>query len=420
MHVARFLTVALIAAAASAAPGQSDPSVVPTPLSELLTEAVRNNSQITAADYARQAAKSVPQQVSTLPDPTFTFQLFSVGSPKPFAGYTNSNFSYVGIGASQELPYPGKLRLRGEVAKQAADVLDKELGATTAGVSDEVKTDYLQLAFLQKTLVILTENERVLDQLLQDTTARYKVGQGLQADVLQAQVERTKIVREITAHHEQTDQIEAHLKGLLHRDQGSPDIVTEVLVENPLRLSSTELLQLVQQQNPQIQVDSSSVSKGDAALASARRESKPDFGLAYMYQQNDRKYRDYYMFTLNIKLPRKARVNAEVAEAAAKLAESKETLDAHLQQQLAQVKRGYATATSDEELLKEYNQGLIPQSDAAYRATLNAYASNRDQFTHVLLYFVNVLGLRLDEAQVLEEHEIALAHLETLTGATLR
>ena len=102
------------------------------------------------------------------------------------------------------------------------------------------------------------------------------------------------------------------------------------------------------------------------------------------------------------------------------LAQSKATLDADLQQQLAEVKQQYITATSDSELLKDYREGLIPQSDAAYRSTLNAYASNRDRFTHVLLYFVNVLNLKLEYAQVLADHETALAHLETLTGATLR
>jgi outer membrane protein TolC len=260
----------------------------------------------------------------------------------------------------------------------------------------------------------------VLDQLIKDATAHYEVGQGLQADVLQAQVERTKIVREITSNDEERGDTEADLKGLLHRDQGSPDIVAAPLEENPLRLTSAKLLQMVRQQNPQIQVDASSVEEKNAALASAKREGKPDFDLAYMYQQNDRKYPDYYMFTFNIRLPRRGRVHAEVAEAAEKLAQSQEELDAHLQQQLAQVKRGYIKVTSDEELLKEYKEGLIPQSDAAYRSTLTSYASNREVLTHVLLYFVNVLGMKLDEAQVLADHETTLAHLETLTGATLR
>ncbi len=421
MNGVRFLTITLSLIAALAVFGQTAAlSSAPTPLSALLAEANANNPQISAADHGLQAAKEVPRQVSALPDPTFTYQGFSVGSPKPFAGYTNSNFAYVGIGASQELPYPGKLHLRGEAAKRAADVKDMELGATRASVADAVKADYLQLAYLQTTLGILQENEHVLDHLIQDATAHYEVGQGLQADVLQAQVQRTKLLREITLHHEQMGQIEAHLKGTLERPQESPDIVAENLTGSPLGLTSAELLQMVRAHNPQVQIDAGSVSQEDAALKSAKRDGKPDFGLAYMYQNTDRKYRDYYMLTFNVRLPRRGRVHAEVAEAAEKLAQSKDTLDAHLQQQLAEVKQDYVTATSDSELLKEYREGLIPQSDAAYKTTLSAYASNRDQFTHVLLAFVNVLNLKLEYAQTLAEHETALAHLETLTGATLR
>src|SRR6185503_5000864 len=102
-----------------------------------------NNSQIAAAGDAWRAAKEVPRQVSALPDPTFTYQQFSVGSPKPFAGYTNSDFAYIGIGASQELPYPGKLRLRGEVAKRDADTKQAEVGVIGSDISDAVKADYL-------------------------------------------------------------------------------------------------------------------------------------------------------------------------------------------------------------------------------------------------------------------------------------
>jgi outer membrane protein TolC len=177
---------------------------------------------------------------------------------------------------------------------------------------------------------------------------------------------------------------------------------------------------MVRQNNPQIQVDASAIEKQHAQVASAKREGKPDFEVGYMYQNTDRKYRDYYMFTFDVRLPRKKRVNAEIAEATERLAESQQTLDAHLQQQLAEVQQGYVKVTSDEELLKEYREGLVPQSDAAYRATLSAYASNREQFVHVLSYFTDLLNLKLEYAQTLLDHETALSHLESLTGATLR
>ena len=101
------------------------------PLSTLIAEAETNNPQISAADHEVRAARQLAPQVTTLPDPKLTYQQFSVGSPKPFAGYTNSDFAYIGVGASQELPYPGKLRLRGQVADRDAE-----------------QADYLQLAYL--------------------------------------------------------------------------------------------------------------------------------------------------------------------------------------------------------------------------------------------------------------------------------
>jgi outer membrane protein TolC len=359
-------------------------------------------------------------QVTTLPDPKVTYQQFSVGSPKPFAGYTNSDFAYIGIGASQELPYPGKLHLRGEVADRDANTKQAEVGVIGASVADGVKADYLQLAYLQQTLGILRQNEAVLDQLIQDATAHYQVGQGMQQDVFEAQLNRTKIVREITMHHQQMWQVQAHLKGLLNRDQTSPDIMTEDLGETPVKLASGDLLALVRQNNPQIQVDASAIQKQDAKVASAKREGKPDFEVGYMYQNTDRKYRDYYMMTFDVRFPRKKRVDAGIAEAQEKLIASQKMLDAHLQQQLSQVQQLYVQVSSDEEQLKEYREGLIPQSDAAYRAVLSAYASNRDQFTHVLSYSTDLLNLRLDYVQALLDHETALAHLESLTGATLR
>jgi cobalt-zinc-cadmium efflux system outer membrane protein len=84
------------------------------------------------------------------------------------------------------------------------------------------------------------------------------------------------------------------------------------------------------------------------------------------------------------------------------------------------VQEAYVTATSNAEILKEYREGLIPQSDAAYRATLSAYENNQEQFVHVLASVTSLLNLKVEYAQTLEEHETALAHLESLTGATLR
>src|SRR5260370_3795856 len=241
MNVVSLLTATLVLATAYSALGQTPAASPPTALSQLVAEAEANNSQISAADHGARAARQVAPQMTTLPDPKFTYQQLSVGSPKPFAGYTNSDFAYIGIGASQELPYPGKLRLRGEVAGRDADTKQAEVEVTKTSIADAVKADYLQLAYLQQTLGILRQNEAVLDQLIQDATAHYQVGQGMQQDVLQAQVNRTNIVKEITMHHQLMGQAQAHLKGLLSRAQRSPGIGPDERIETPLKLPSNHL-----------------------------------------------------------------------------------------------------------------------------------------------------------------------------------
>jgi cobalt-zinc-cadmium efflux system outer membrane protein len=176
--------------------GRAPVASTPTLLSQLLAEAGANNPQISAANCGVRASPANGTQMTTLRDPKFTYQQLSVGSPKPFAGYNNSDFACIGIGASQELPYPGKLQARGAVAERDAGTKQAEVEVTKTSIVDAVKADYLQVGYLQQTLDTLRQNESVLDQLIQDATAHYQVEEGMQQDVLQAQVNRTKIVKE--------------------------------------------------------------------------------------------------------------------------------------------------------------------------------------------------------------------------------
>src|SRR6202790_2962816 len=126
-----------------------------TPLSALLEEATRNNPDILAARRGWQAATQVPSQVSTPPDPQVTVQHISVGSPRPFAGFSNSDFAYIGFGISQDIPYPGKLSLKAEAAQRDAAVTREKFEAAKRTVFEQLKASYFQLAYIQKTLGIL-------------------------------------------------------------------------------------------------------------------------------------------------------------------------------------------------------------------------------------------------------------------------
>ncbi|HEV8413583.1 MAG TPA: TolC family protein, partial [Bryobacteraceae bacterium] len=188
---------------------------LPTPLSALLDEATRSNPDIQATRLGWQAATQVPSQVSTLPDPQVTLQHFSVGSPRPFAGYSNSDFAYVGFGISQDLPYPGKLKLKGEAAQQDAAISRNKLEAVRRSILQQVKEAYYQIAYVQQTLEVLDRNGTLLEQVEKIADGRYRVGEGSQQDILKSQLERTKLLREVAHHHELMHSQQALLRKLL-------------------------------------------------------------------------------------------------------------------------------------------------------------------------------------------------------------
>ena len=392
---------------------------VPTPLATLIEEAKRNDPAIHAAEQAARAATFVAPQMSSLPDPQFTLQQFSVGSPRPFAGYTNSDFAYIGLGASQQLPYPGKLKLRGAVADRDADTAKVHIEVVLQNEIETLKTTYLHMAYLQQTLGILQRNAALLEQMEQQAEAHYSTGQGNQQDVLKAQLERTKILREVSMHHQLVGEAQAELKRILRRPQDSLDIIAEPVAATFVRYTASELLDKVRAQNPNIQENSAIVQRNQTAVELARREFRPDFGVSYMYENTDRKFRDYYQLSLNVNFPRRKPRQAALAQAQVNVERSQTDLDAQLQAALAEVQKQYVMVKTSGEQLLIYRDGLIPQAQATIQAGLAAYQSNREDFETLFSSFMDVLNLNLEYQQTILDHETALAHIERLMGVTV-
>src|SRR6266851_9549860 len=367
----------------------------PTPLAALIEEAGKNDPAILAAKKAAEAATHVAPQVSSLPDPLFMVTQFAVGSPRPFAGYTNSDFAYIGVGASQEIPYPGKRGLRAQVANREADVHRVQIESVRRTVTDKLKAAYLRLAYLQQTLSVLERNDQLLKDVEQIVESRYRVGQGNQQEVLKAQLQSTKILQEITMHHREVGQLEAQLKQLLNRPQEGPDIQTEPLAARSLTYSASDLLSLAKQQNSDVQAQQAMLAKTESQVDLAKKEFRPDFSVQYMYQNTDRKFRDYYMAGFSITLPNRGRRKAELAEAEANRDQANKQLEAEVQQRLAEVQDQYVVAQTSAEQLKIYKDGLIPQSNATFQSSLAAYQSNRQDFETLLSSFMDVLNLEI-------------------------
>ena len=425
--VVRTMALAGIASA-QAAPTASNPMSMaetptmdthagaPTSLRDLVQEAEQKNPQIAASFHAWQASRSVPKEASAFPEPELSVQQFSVGSPRPFAGYSNSDFAYIGFGASQDIPYPGKRELRGQVAEHEADSMEAQTDSVRRTVVGNLKMVYFQLAYIQQTLGVLQRSDGLLNQVQEAAEARYRVGQGIQQDVLKAQLQHTKILQEVAHHHQGEGLLEAQIKQLLGRPQESPDIVAETLTVRGLPYTAAELLQKARDQNPDVHSKQASIREQETQVKLAHKDFRPDFNVQYTYEHTGSQARDYYMATFGIRLPNRGRQKAELAEAQENQERAQQELDSESQRVLSEVQQQYVRAKTSEEQLKIFSGGLIPQSEATFQSALAAYQSNRQDFESLLSGFLDVLNLDLECQSELVEHESALAELERLTG----
>jgi len=392
-------------------------------ISDLMEEARRNNPDILAARRAWQAAAQVPSQVTTMPDPTVTVQHLSVGSPVPFAGYTNSDFAYIGFGASQDLPYPGKLKLKGESAREDVAIARDKLDTVTRSILQQVKEAYFQLAAIQETLAVLDRDSRLLEQIENIADARYRVGQGIQQDILKAQLERTKLLRETARERELLGSGKAQLTKLLNRplDSSSPDLSAERLIESPLRYTAEELLAKARTQNPAIASQQEMVKRQSLGVEMARKDRYPDFNVQYQWQHTADQFRDYYMVSFSARLPiyRSRKLNPELAQATEELGRSEREYESQIQAAYFDVRDQYLAAQTSSQLLTIYREGLIPQALATYQAGLVAYQGGRQDFETLLSSFMDVLNFDQEYWKTLAEHETALSRIEQLTGLAL-
>jgi outer membrane protein, heavy metal efflux system len=392
-------------------------------LADLLAEAEKNNPQIQAARHGWEAAKQVPTQLATLPDPQVVVQQMNVGSPRPFAGYTNSDFAYIGLGFSQDLPYPGKLRLRGEIAQKDADATQQKYESVRRAVLANVKIAYFQLGYLAKRQKILDEDAQLLQQVEQAAEIRYRNGMGNQQDVLQAQLERTKLLREITTNQLEAGKMQAELKSLLNRAQSASDIETAEVPESTPGYNFEELLAKAKSNNPDLAGMQKMVDRQGLQVDLAKKDFYPDFNVQGMWQRTDpSQFRAYYQFTFGMRIPiyRSRRQRPEQAQAEFDRDRAKSEYETQTQQTTLQLRQEFLSAEKSAELLKIYREGLIPQARAELQAGMAAYQSNRQDFQALLASFLDVLKLDEEYWQTLAEHETALAQMEAVTGLTLR
>src|ERR1041385_3274911 len=159
------------------------------PLPDLVQEALRNNREILAAQKKYEAARQRPSQESSLPDPGVSLGYTSNGGPYPVAGIGRDVTSNAGIMISQEIPFPGKRKLRGEIALKEAGAEFEQYLAVRLSVIARLKQAYHELHHANVSVTFIKRYQDLLQNILRISEARYSVGRAAQQDIFKAQIQ---------------------------------------------------------------------------------------------------------------------------------------------------------------------------------------------------------------------------------------
>ena len=383
-------------------------------LESLIAELADRNPEIKAAKQRWEAAKAVVPQVTTLPDPKlqFGYQRMPMTPPEVQGAI---------YGFGQEIPFPGKLKLKGEIAQREAERLEQEYQAIRLRLIAALKEAYFNLHFVHKSIEIVEKNKTLLMQFEKTAKARYSVGQAAQQDVFRAQLELSRVLDRLAVLDQQKESLHAAINRLLNRPPdgplGTPEEIQTTIMTIPLQ----ELGRRAEAFSPALLATAKSVDRSEQTVALARRQYYPDFDVNALGTRNDRINDNGYQIMLGIKIPLfyETKQRQGVNEALAGLSGAREDLAATRQDLLFQVKDGFVQAQRAERLITILRDAIIPQATLALLAAQAGYGVGKVDFLTLLNSLLTLQESQLELHGEMVNHEKALARLEAVTGGPL-
>ncbi|MGD9334708.1 MAG: TolC family protein, partial [Desulfobacterales bacterium] len=278
-------------------------------------------------------------------------------------------------------------------------------------------------ASAQKTNVRLIN---MLTQLLRVSETRYAAGQGLQQDVLHAQVELSKLLDEQITLVKQRRTLEDRINSLLNRGSFIPVTPPESLPYPDPVVEMEELLTRALAMNPWLKVKQAEINQANVEIELARKDYWPDmdFKVAYGQREEDFNGRDLPDFVstsvvMNIPLWKKTRQDKKLE--ATKLSyqaatQSYQDLANRLPHKIDALVTDIQTIRKNYRLITD---ALIVQAEQWTRSSLSAYEVGKVNFNTMINAQIRLVRFELQSENYLFSLYKKRAELKELLGTPL-
>jgi outer membrane protein TolC len=362
-----------------------DPAPAADPLlHSLLQEALSHNPDLAQAKELVAADQERVPQAQALPDPTLSLGIQNDGFNRIEVGQMET--SYYQVMVTQPLPWPGKRSKRGEIAKLGAQTTAIGVSRTRLTLEADLTRSYMGLLLIRSQLRLLESQALFLEQAEATARSRYEVGQGSQADLLRAQLERTRLNQSRSRLQAEERTRLAELNRIRGQAPATPIPTLRTLeqVADPGPVPPDFLAQ-AEAQSPELKSARLGIQQAQTSLDLARLDRHPDFTVSAGYMPRGG-LEPMWTASVGITLPVWQKHKQQRAVAEQEYRQHASGWEAERVRCLLAQRIQERTGDMDAALqvIRLYRGGLLVQSEGAFRATLSQYEVGRVPFVSVL------------------------------------
>lgn len=349
-----------------------------------------------------------------LPDPKLTLGVFNV--PVDDLTLREEGSSQLRTGIRQAFPRGNSLHYRQQSTEWMSRAEQAQTALTARQIQRDVREAYLELYYQTQAGRIIEQDRKLFEQLISITRSHYAAGRVSQQDVIQAQLELSRLDDRATRIRSAADVERARLSrwigeaGWQTLDSAFPALPAPA----PRDVIESEL-----PAHPALVSASARVSANQQLVKAAREQYKPGFDVGVEYRKrygdnpdgSDRDDMWAAMVSLDIPLftdkrqDRRLAASQQRAESAIQLREQRlRELHRQLDSDQARWQRLGEQATL-------YRDQLLQEARANSEAALSAYQSGLSEFTTLMRARITELDVRLQDLRIRVDYAKTQARL---------
>ena len=405
-------------------------------LDSLIEEAITNNPQLKSQQFKIKASEFRAESINNYPAPNASLEFSQVPITNPI--FPTQALS-INLGLSQMFPLGDKLGAMTEVERRNSKIEGDSYAEYKVDLIGKIKMSYYTLWLTDRKIVIQKKSIQFLADLMKSMETALTINRINQVDLLTIQSEIASSETQLLILGKQRDAENYRLNRFLGRELDATGIsIPEELEGINLTINQSKLENLLAEINPTLKKMNNMIEMNRAMIEANDRELIPDLMLQGMFMvmprgmiltsqsdltMLDSKVEFMYSLMVSINLPfapwsinkYKAK-SQELAAGISGIALERTNMQREMGVKLKEATVKYSTAS---ELLKLYDEKLIPLYKQTSESQISAYQNNKSTITAVIDSYRMLLMVQMNYYMAKADTQMSLAEIEMMVGGKL-